>query len=321
MKKFKLIIISVFLLSLAGCWKDYDVPEIVEITPSQTAYLIPLVGKTSDQKAFGSEEMLEKNKVATKQVQIPHRWIDTGRMPGAGEWIGAAKLIVVERKPVTRMWTESPATGTSTKDDGIGAESKGSISFIARMNCVAQIDETDATKFLYRYNNKPLEQIMDEEIKARVESKFVEAASKRRMEEILTQKQEIMNEVRGDVLPYFSEKGISITVLGLKGDLTYLDPAIQESINAEFKSVKLAAAQAIDNQKNIDIAKAEAFSAVAKAKGKAESEMITAKATAAANNMVNKSLTKELVTYESVKKWDGKLPQVSGQATPFINIK
>jgi len=305
-----ILAISLMMLNLGGCWKSFDQPELVNIEPSQTAYLIPLVGKTSDQQAFKSEEFLDKNKIAAKQVQIPHRWIDTGRMPGSGEWIAAARLIVVERKPSTRMWTESPKTGSTTNDDGISAESKGSISFVARMNCVAQIDVEDATKFLFRYNNKPLERIMDEEIKARVESKFVEENAKREMAEILLEKAEIMEAVRQDVVPYFKERGITVTVLGLKGDLTYLDPEIQTSINAKFRADKEYAAQKVRNRKDIEIAQTQATS-----------ELLKAEATAKANLKVSRSLTSELVRYEGIKKWDGKLPQVSGEATPFINMK
>jgi hypothetical protein len=305
-----IFILSLFLLGLGGCWRAYDEPELIDVEPSQTAYLIPLVGATSDQQSFKSEDFLDKNKVATKQVQIPHRWIDTGRMPGSGKWIAAARLIVVERKPVTRMWTESPKSGTSTNDDGISAESKGSISFVARMNCVAQIDVEDATKFLFRYNNKPLDQIMDQEVKARIESKFVEENAKREMAAILLEKAEIMKAVREDVIPYFKSRGITITVLGLKGDLTYLDPEIQTAINAKFRADKEYAAQKVRNLKDIEMATAQATA-----------ELARAEATARANVKVAKSLTTELVKYEAVKKWDGKLPTVSGESTPFVNLK
>ena len=58
-----------------GCFfrKPYDKPEFVTIEPSQTAFLIPLVGDTTTQSAFESEEMLLEAKIATKEIQIPHR--------------------------------------------------------------------------------------------------------------------------------------------------------------------------------------------------------------------------------------------------------
>ena len=161
------------VVGLTGC-KPYDKPEIVTIEPSQTAFLIALSGKTSDQKEFMSEQFLQDSKVATKQVQIPHRWLQEGRWQSTGRYIPTMKLIIVERKPETREWTELNSTGTSVKNEGLVAESKESIGFMARMNCSAQIDEQDAVRFLYRYNNKSLSDVMDTEIRARIESLFVE---------------------------------------------------------------------------------------------------------------------------------------------------
>ena len=92
MKNFKKLILGCFIttmmLSTTGCGfiKPFDKPELVTIEASQTAFLIPLVGDTTDQASFQSEELLSQAMVATKEVQIPHRWVKTGRMPGSGEW-------------------------------------------------------------------------------------------------------------------------------------------------------------------------------------------------------------------------------------------
>ena len=60
MKKIIILTLTV-VMSLAmftGCVKPYDKPEFVTIEPHQTAFLIPLVGDTSAQASFESEEML-----------------------------------------------------------------------------------------------------------------------------------------------------------------------------------------------------------------------------------------------------------------------
>ena len=106
MKIFKRVLILSILAVLvcfcfSGCRKPYDKPEFMTIEPSQTAFLIPLVGDSTTQDAFGSEEMLLNNKVATKEIQIPHRWVQTGRQHWMGEWRDSATLIIVERKPVS----------------------------------------------------------------------------------------------------------------------------------------------------------------------------------------------------------------------------
>lgn len=69
-------------------------------------------------------------------------------------------------------------------------------------------------------------------------------------------------------------------------------------------------------------AKAEAAKRIAEARGIAESTLIKAEAQAKANRLLNSSITNTLVDYERTKRWDGKLPQITGGGTiPMINLK
>ncbi len=171
MKKIIAIILAVAMcLSLCAC-KPYDKPEFVTIEASQTAFLIPLVGDTTQQSAFESEEMLTEAKVATKEIQIPHRWVKTGRRQYAGEYRASAALIIVERKPVSRSW-ESGDSAAASSNRAIFGETADNIGIYVGMNCTAMIEEKDAAKFLYRYNNTPLETIIDTDIKKMVEDRF-----------------------------------------------------------------------------------------------------------------------------------------------------
>lgn len=283
-------------MTLVAC-KPYDKPQLVTISPSQTAFLIPLVGNNKDnQGKFDSEAYLTSVKVASKQIQIPHRWLQEGRMDGDGKWIPTANLIIVERKPETREWTESNGTGTSSKNEGINAESKESIGFMARMNCSAQINETDAVRFLYRYNNKPLAEIIDTEIRARIESDFVEACAKYNLDQVLLNKQTIMAGVRSDVIPYFAERGITITVIGMKGEFTYLNKEIQASIDQKFKTAQDAIAQKNINDKVI-------------AKAQADAKAIAIQAQSLEKQLQLKALENQAA---AIAKWDGKMPLYGG---------
>ena len=298
--------------SVSGCGliKPYDKPELITIEASQTAFLIPLVGDTEDQASFASEELLSQAKVATKEVQIPHRWVQTGWMPGTGKWRAAAKLIVVERTPETREWNSTKDSGTSTKNQAIYAESKESIGFSIGVNCSAQIyTEDDAVKFLYSYNNKTLEEIMDTEIRARVESKFVEECAKYSLNDILSNKETIMEAVRNDVITYFEEKGITITVLGMKDGIEYDDPSIQESINAKFSSEQKLTTQ--ENNNKVTISKAEAD---------AEAKIKAAEAEAEANRLIAESLTPELIEMQKYQKWNGEVSMVQGVGSTIVDI-
>lgn len=305
-----LLAIAATLMS-AGCVRAYDVPEIVTIEASQTAFLIPLDGDTSSQNVFASEALLAQSEVATKQIQIPHRFVQTGRQSNQGKYIPTMKLIVVERKPETREWTNLPGSGTGDgKNEGIGAESKDQIGFTAFMNCAAQIDSQNAAKFLYRYNNKPLAQIMDTEIRARIETVFVEECAKYPMTELAVKKAEIMDAVRSDVIPYFAERGITITMVGLKDGLYFDSRDIQASIDEKIASENKLIIQ--QNNNAVKIAAAEAD---------AQAKKIAADAEAAANKAIAESLTPELVEFlQWTKVWDGKLPYYVGGNGELVQI-
>lgn len=291
MKKFIVMLLTLVMTCtmFTGCVKPYDKPEFVTIEPHQTAFLIPLIGDTTNQASFESEEMLREAKVAAKEIQIPHRWVQTGRFHWRGEYRDTMALIVVDRSPVTREWSSTDGVGTSAINQAIYAESSESIGFSAGMNCSAQIySEDDAAKFLYCYNNKPLSEIMDTEIRARVESKFVEECASRTLNDILVEKEEIMKTVREDVETYFADRGITITVLGMKDGLEYDDATIQKSINDKFSSEMKLTTQENENQRIIS----------------------EAEALAEANRILSESLTDEVLRQMYLDKWDGKLPNV-----------
>lgn len=307
MKKNKLLLLVLMIVIVCvfcGCSKK----EVHTIEANQTAFLIPLKGNTANQASFESEELLGEAKVATKQVYITYSREHLG--PFHREWVPDNMLIIVDRTPVTREWSEAASVGTSSSDQAIYAESKESIGFSVGMNCSAQIySEEDAVKFLYSYNNKTLADIMDSEIRARVESDFVEACAKYTMNDILAKKAEIMEYVRNDVTTYFAERGITITVLGMKDGIEYSDQNIQTAINAAFVAERNAEAQRIDNA-----------TAIAKAEAEAEAIKIAAAAEAEANQLLSASITDRLISMKQAERWNGQLPKVTSGATPIIDL-
>lgn len=297
-------IVTVSMIGFTGC-KSFDKPELIEITPSQTAILLPLEGEISNQSKLGSEEFLQKNLVSSKRIEIPHKWLKEGRgiIFENGKYIPTHKLIVVERKPETREWTADDKSGSNAKNDGIKAETKESIALTSNMNCTAQIDEDKAVKFLYRYNGATLASIMDTEIRSRITTKFVELCSQYTLSELLVNKAKVMEEVRNDAIPYFAERGITITALGIAGDFTY-NPEIQKSIDEKFKS-----------EKSLETQKAENEKVVSKAKADAEALEIQAK------NLDKQIQLKQIeAQFEWIKKWDGKVPQYQGVENSMIQL-
>ena len=102
-----------------------------------------------------------------------------------------------------------------------------------------------------------------------------------------------MSTVRNDVTTYFTERGITITVLGMKDGLEYDDPSIQSSINDKFSSEMKLTTQENENQRIISEAEAKAE----------------------ANRILSESLTDEVLKQQMYEKWNGELPKVTGGDT------
>ena len=118
----------------------------------------------------------------------------------------------------------------------------------------------------------------------------------------------------------------------------HLPSSMETAINAKLEANQ----RAQQSQNEIKQVEAEALKKIAQAKGDAESRVIEAKAQAditkikaeadaqsirvnadaqaEANKKLTVSLGKDLIQYRTIDRWDGKLPQITGQNVPFINL-
>jgi regulator of protease activity HflC (stomatin/prohibitin superfamily) len=85
---------------------------------------------------------------------------------------------------------------------------------------------------------------------------------------------------------------------------------------------KQVAQQQVETQKQVLAQREiEAQQKVATAKGEAEAIQVVAQGQAKANDALSRSITPILVQYKSIEKWNGILPQVSGGAVPFVDLR
>ena len=93
-------------------------------------------------------------------------------------------------------------------------------------------------------------------------------------------------------------------------------PAVIEAINQKNVMQQQALTGQNELQKNSFNAKGDSI----KAYGRASAILTEAEAQAKANRLLSQSITGSLVQYEMAKKWDGKMPMVSGSAMPMIQM-
>jgi hypothetical protein len=304
---------GVFLIAMLLVWilliPPYNVPKFETIENNETGFLVPLDSDTNAQVRFESAEYLRDKKVAAKRVQIPRRWQQTGRMPSSGEYLDTMRLIKVDRHPVIREWTQDPHSGTSPHDDAISAQSKDGTGLRLSFTCTAYVPEADgehqegAEHFLYYYRGENLSKIMDQEVRARVQSVASEFCAKYILDELRGHQAELAKVVREDVIPFFKKRGISITNIGMVGGFHYINPGIQSTIDKTIQDqqakVSAKAAQEkelveaetklnnqkIDNQTKLLNAEGVAAAKTAELEGQAKAKLAAAKVEAESNKV------------------------------------
>jgi hypothetical protein len=277
--------------------------DIKEIGPNETAFLIQLDGNSMDnQNRFQSEDFLEKNRIATKRVIIPHKLIDTCHNCWTHEWqeVSVAKLIVINRAPVTREWTSTNSTGTSAHNEAFNVESSESIDFSIGAVMTAHIAENDAAKFLYNFGGKQLEEVADENVRGFIASDLSQQFGSNVLDYDRTHKVDVFNKAFADAKTYFANKGVTIDNLGFTEGMTYHDANIQRAINQKFE----ADMQAEIAQKTLEAAK---ITAEAKDAVKAQQDL----------ELKRRELDIEMT---KVQKWDGHNSLYSGLPGMNVNV-
>ncbi len=128
--------------------------------------------------------------------------------------------------------------------------------------------------------------------------------SKYSAEEILTKRGEVKNDIETLVKERITKYGVIVHDISLK-DMQY-SPEYAQAIERK----QIAEQKAKQAEYETQQAEQNAKAAVAKAKGEAES-----------NRLKQLTLTPQLIQYEAVQRWDGKLPQFQGGGSlPFINL-
>jgi len=354
----KLSLIALLSLAVISC-KPYKKPDIRVIDTNESAYLLDLVN-SGEQAKYDSFSSLEEKKIASKEIEIDQRWVKTGRMWMSGEWRPNQRLVLIRRTPVDRTFATKGDGTNITKDDAIWVESRDSVGFSVGWSITAKIKEEDTSLFLYEYPSGPsdpdaqdfygpdnpvLVNIMDREVRSRIQARSSEFAALAPMDTLREFKAEMLSYVRDGlanmlvmapekgldddgnpifvmreignvedgVVPYFANKGITVTNLGIFGGFTYENKSVQEAIDKVFEAQQeknVAAAEYDAQLKRNDTIKLTAEAAAEKerteAQGKADGikSIIMAEVEALEAAQANPLYVQRL----RLEKWDGRYP-------------
>lgn len=314
----------VLLLFTTGCWRPFEPVKLEVIQPNEEAFLLPFTENIEHQTSTHTEEYLRKNMVHTQQVKIPQQWVPRGyeTLYANGSWSDAAILVRVDKSPVTREWTADPNSGTSTKNEAIWVMTSDQVEFSTGWTCTARVaSRDDAVRFLHNYPNGALTQVMDQEIRAKIQSAFGLEVTDLPMEELRLKATPHIQSVVKEVSTFFSERGITITNLGISGGFVYKDPSIVKTMvevfNAEQSKMIAVAETATQQEKNKKLeleAMSRAKAILTEREAEAQGIRLVADAKsyevtqAIDNSDAYMQLKRFQIEQARIEKWDGKYP-------------
>lgn len=129
---------------------------------------------------------------------------------------------------------------------------------------------------------------------------------------------------------YTAEESVTNRVLISDGLVEGLNEKLNESglyvtdvniIDFDFSDAFIQAIEEkqVAHQKLLT-AETEKQTAIANAEAEAETIKIKAEAEAEANKILSQSITNNIIEYSKIEKWDGKLPQVTGNSETLIDL-
>jgi len=141
------------------------------------------------------------------------------------------------------------------------------------------------------------------------------SASHTRIEDLYSGKEGFFEDVEKHVREDLAPIGIEISRIYLIGRFHFPHNVIS-ALNAKIEANQ----RAQQRENELREAEAEAKKQIAKAEGQARCAIVQAESESKANALLSASVTQELIQWQAVQKWDGKLPSVTSGATPFIQV-
>jgi len=268
-KLFFSICLMVVVTMFTSCIRPYDTPEYVEVGADETAFVIPMFTdetvRTEDQVQLNEGvEFYKKSMVSSKLIQIPHKWIQTGRFSFDGYYKGTIRVITVSLKPQAGNWLQD-------SDNAIKVETAASQGITIPMSYIVSIHPEDAALYLSYYKAVDFQSVIDTQINRYFAQKAGEAFHKVEYKDVARLRDVILSEAVEQTKSYFKKQGITIEQLAIVDGLVYDDPTLQTNINEQAKvqaqiELEKQKSSLIETQKANKLAEANIEVEVAKVK-------------------------------------------------------
>jgi regulator of protease activity HflC (stomatin/prohibitin superfamily) len=242
---------------------------------------------------------------------VDHEVLGVGRY-----WIGwneDLELFPTQQQQYT--WTASVHEGKAV-DESFTFQTAEGVSINTDVGVAYQIDPVNVGDLFQKFRQGP-DQITNGFLRNIVRDDLNKLGAHDSLAGVLgAGKQRLFDTLQKEVSADVTKIGLTNLRLFTIGEFR-LPATVKASIDAKITANQ----KALQAQNELAVTQAEAAKAVAEAAGAAKAAIAEAEGQAKANELKQRTITPQLIQWETVHKWNGVLPQVQGGNTPIINLK
>jgi regulator of protease activity HflC (stomatin/prohibitin superfamily) len=213
----------------------------------------------------------------------------------------------------TLVLTKSSSEGSLLNDE-INVNSKEGQPISLDVSMSFELDQ-DKAPGLYTTFRRDIQSIQHGYVKQSIRQALQEVIGNEEIAAVIgPKKAEAVNQTQALLSQRLAQYGIVVkqfTINELRAP-----QAVIEAINQKNVMQQQSLTAQNELQKNTFQAQGDSI----KAAGQAKAILSLAESQAKANELLSRSITPNLVQYEMAKRWDGKMPQVSGAAMPLLQL-
>jgi regulator of protease activity HflC (stomatin/prohibitin superfamily) len=241
-------------------------------------------------------DLLGDNKgIETKELHVGMHWI--------APWKNVYQFPIFEQN---NIWEDEEGFNFQTSE-GMAVSADVGITYHLRPECIPHIFQK------YRRGMYEITHIF---IRNYIRDAINKSASKTKIEDLYSGKESFFQDVESHVRQDLSPLGIELSRIYLIGRFHFPQNVIT-ALNSKIEANQ----RAQQRENELREAEAEAKKQIAKAEGQAKCAILQAESEAKANNLLSQSVTSDLIKWQAIQKWDGKLPHVTSNTIPFIEVK
>lgn len=206
--------------------------------------------------------------------------------------------------------------GSSAGDDSVDLPTREGQHIRQDISVTYNTSEDKAAQVFKAFRGADISDIEGTFIRRTIITVAQNAAGQMSLSELISSKRnELQSAIQEHLDRELQKMGFTLDKVNLGA--SHLPQSLETQMQQKMAAQQQAQQAEYELQKQEMLAKA----AVAKAQGEGQAILIRARADAEANKLLQSTLTSTLVHVKAIEKWNGILPNVTGGAMPFVDVK